>query len=45
MHVLGLRSIATLLIVAAVIVFVLMAISTGFDIINGGWDTLGQPQL
>ena len=38
-HLLGVRSIAGLVIVAALIIFVLIAISTGFDIVNGGWDT------
>jgi len=45
MHVLGLRSIASVIIAAALIAFALMAIAAGFDIINGGWDTPPQPQL
>ena len=39
MHVLRLRSIASFLIVAALVVFTLMAIAAGFDLVNGGYET------
>jgi len=37
--VLGLRSIASFIIAAALVVFALMAIAAGFDLVNGGYDT------
>jgi hypothetical protein len=40
-----LRSIGSFLLVAAVIIFVLLAISVSFDLIDGGYTTSVQPQL
>jgi hypothetical protein len=38
-HVLGLRPIASFIIAAVLIVFALVAIGAGFDLVNGGYNT------